>query len=291
MNESNASSGSIKPQVELPKCTDCTHPIAYHGLHGCRLCKCTAVWAAAEYRKATMLPVYNAKYTQGDDLIWFVEIAEVQAHTQGKTIAEARERIREALSAWLTDKEEAVEIIDHVMFRPQVQSLIYDAPMSVEASGVHLARAMQGTTFHNGTMHEVAVSTDDYVAENKRLCADRDTWKKLAEDADEKVKDLEEKLARKPVVKTLEDGEIELWSDDHAHRFSPTFKVNYQLEIIDKLEKAQLLRSAHVADLEAKLAARPVPIQLNDGAEIAKLEARIRELEHDAMTFRRRGTP
>jgi predicted RNase H-like HicB family nuclease len=57
---------------------------------------------------------YTAVYEQDPDGTWIVHVPEVAGcHTQGRTIDQARERIREALGLWV-DNAESAEIVDDV---------------------------------------------------------------------------------------------------------------------------------------------------------------------------------
>jgi predicted RNase H-like HicB family nuclease len=56
-----------------------------------------------------------AVYEQDHTGWWFVSVPELPScHTQGRTLARARERVREAVALWLDVDEVAVEITDDV---------------------------------------------------------------------------------------------------------------------------------------------------------------------------------
>jgi predicted RNase H-like HicB family nuclease len=72
---------------------------------------------------------YTATYTHEDDGWWTVRIKEVQGvHSQGRSISQARNRVREALSLFVDDAETA-EIADDIKLPPVVRKFI----MKVEA--------------------------------------------------------------------------------------------------------------------------------------------------------------
>lgn len=68
---------------------------------------------------------YTAIYKRDtDDDAWLVHIGEVAGcHTYGRTLAQARERIREALGLFVDDAESA-EIVDHIEIAKTVKATI-----------------------------------------------------------------------------------------------------------------------------------------------------------------------
>ena len=72
---------------------------------------------------------YTATYTHEDDGGWTVRIKEVQGvHSQGRSISQARNRVREALSLFVDDANTA-EITDDIKLPPVVRKFV----MKVEA--------------------------------------------------------------------------------------------------------------------------------------------------------------
>jgi predicted RNase H-like HicB family nuclease len=70
---------------------------------------------------------YRAVYERDADGRWIVEIPQVQGcHTYGRTIDQARERIREALKLFVANAE-AVELVDQVRLPSSVQKVVRDA--------------------------------------------------------------------------------------------------------------------------------------------------------------------
>ncbi len=62
------------------------------------------------------MATYTVKYERDEAGWWIAEILEVQGcHTQGRTVSQARERIREALGLFIEDKEAtAAKLVDDV---------------------------------------------------------------------------------------------------------------------------------------------------------------------------------
>lgn len=55
-----------------------------------------------------MTPTYHVVYDQDDDGRWFASVPAVPGcHTQGQTIEEARQRIRDALALFVDDAADA----------------------------------------------------------------------------------------------------------------------------------------------------------------------------------------
>jgi predicted RNase H-like HicB family nuclease len=66
-------------------------------------------------------------YVLGDDGWWTASVRDVRgAHTQGRSIAQARRRIREALSLFV-DGAERAELIDHIRIDADTRSVIRKA--------------------------------------------------------------------------------------------------------------------------------------------------------------------
>ena len=67
---------------------------------------------------------YTATYTHEDDGWWTVRIKEVQGvHSQGRSISQARNRVREALSLFVDDADTA-EITDDIKLPPVVRKFV-----------------------------------------------------------------------------------------------------------------------------------------------------------------------
>ena len=67
---------------------------------------------------------YTATYTHEDDGWWTVRIKEVQGvHSQGRSISQARNRVREALSLFVDDADTA-EITDDIKLPPIVRQFV-----------------------------------------------------------------------------------------------------------------------------------------------------------------------
>lgn len=73
---------------------------------------------------------YTVEYVLGDDGWWTASAREVRgAHTQGRSIAQARRRIREALALFVEDAKSA-ELIDHIRVDADTRSLIKKAAVA-----------------------------------------------------------------------------------------------------------------------------------------------------------------
>jgi len=74
----------------------------------------------------TTLPTkkYTAIYEYGDDGLWKVHIKEIRGvHTQGRNIAQARRRVREALSLFVDDADTA-ELVDDLRLGPDLRGAL-----------------------------------------------------------------------------------------------------------------------------------------------------------------------
>lgn len=67
---------------------------------------------------------YTATYTHDDDGWWTVRIKEVQGvHSQGRSISQARKRVREALALFVDDADPA-QIADDIKLPPVARKLV-----------------------------------------------------------------------------------------------------------------------------------------------------------------------
>jgi predicted RNase H-like HicB family nuclease len=70
---------------------------------------------------------YTVNYVLGDDGWWTASVREVRgAHTQGRSIAQARRRIREALSLFVEGADEA-ELFDNIRIDAETRSVLRKA--------------------------------------------------------------------------------------------------------------------------------------------------------------------
>jgi len=70
---------------------------------------------------------YTVDYVLGDDGWWTASVREVRgAHTQGRSIAQARRRVREALSLFVEDAERA-ELLDHIRIDAETRAVLRKA--------------------------------------------------------------------------------------------------------------------------------------------------------------------
>lgn len=73
---------------------------------------------------AEPMSTYTVRYERDDTDWWVATVKEVRGcHTQGRTIDQARRRIREALSLFVDDAEEA-ELVDDVALPAGVRTLL-----------------------------------------------------------------------------------------------------------------------------------------------------------------------
>jgi predicted RNase H-like HicB family nuclease len=67
---------------------------------------------------------YTVDYVLGDDGWWTASVREVRgAHTQGRSIAQARRRVREALSLFVEGADRA-ELLDNIRIDAETRSLL-----------------------------------------------------------------------------------------------------------------------------------------------------------------------
>jgi predicted RNase H-like HicB family nuclease len=70
---------------------------------------------------------YTVDYVLGDDGWWTASVREVRgAHTQGRSIAQARRRVREALSLFVDDADRA-ELFDNIRIDAETRSILRKA--------------------------------------------------------------------------------------------------------------------------------------------------------------------
>jgi predicted RNase H-like HicB family nuclease len=76
---------------------------------------------------------YVVDYVLGGDGWWTASVREVRgAHTQGRSIAQARRRVREALGLFVEDAEQA-ELVDHIRIDAATRSVIRKAAQARRA--------------------------------------------------------------------------------------------------------------------------------------------------------------
>jgi predicted RNase H-like HicB family nuclease len=70
---------------------------------------------------------YTVDYVLGDDGWWTASVREVRgAHTQGRSIAQARRRVREALGLFVADVER-IELLDNIRIDAETRSILRKA--------------------------------------------------------------------------------------------------------------------------------------------------------------------
>ena len=83
---------------------------------------------------------YTAIYTHEGDGWWTVRIKEVQGvHSQGRSISQARSRVREALSLFVADADSA-EIIDDIRLDSRIRKFITKAELEMRLAENAMAR-------------------------------------------------------------------------------------------------------------------------------------------------------
>jgi predicted RNase H-like HicB family nuclease len=86
---------------------------------------------------------YAVNYVLGDDGWWTASVREVRgAHTQGRSIAQAQRRVREALSLFVEDAERA-ELVDHIRVDAHTRSVIRKATQARRALERHQKNVSQ----------------------------------------------------------------------------------------------------------------------------------------------------
>jgi len=75
-------------------------------------------------RMAKTMSTYTVRYERDETGWWVAQVKEVRGcHTQGKSIAQARTRIREALGLFVADAQRA-KLIDEVAVPPVAKTLV-----------------------------------------------------------------------------------------------------------------------------------------------------------------------
>ena len=88
---------------------------------------------------------YTVTYERGENGWWVATVPSVPGcHTQGRTIAEARRRIREALSLWVDDADEA-RLIDDVRLPPQAQQALTAYRLARQHADEERVKAQEST--------------------------------------------------------------------------------------------------------------------------------------------------
>jgi len=88
---------------------------------------------------------YRVRY-QRDEAGWWVAVAaEAAAQSQGRTLEQARERIREALSALLDVDPQTIEVTDEVRLAPTGRRALALAKRAVQKAADQAERAEQAT--------------------------------------------------------------------------------------------------------------------------------------------------
>ncbi|MCK5796207.1 MAG: type II toxin-antitoxin system HicB family antitoxin [Deltaproteobacteria bacterium] len=91
------------------------------------------------------MSIYTVTYERDESGWWFASVREVQGcHTQGRTIKEARRRIREALALFVADAKRA-QLVDEVVLPDDVQGTIDSYNEARQALEAALARSKQET--------------------------------------------------------------------------------------------------------------------------------------------------
>ncbi len=78
---------------------------------------------------------FAVKYERDRDGWWFASIPEIQGcHTQGSSLPQARERIRECLALYVSSSEAAsATLVDQIELPPHIS----DALQKISAYGIH----------------------------------------------------------------------------------------------------------------------------------------------------------
>jgi len=89
---------------------------------------------------AVTKPTYTAVFEMDHTGWWYVSVPELPGcHSQGRTLARARERIREAVALWLDVDEEAFDLAEDVRLPEEARQVAADA----RAAREHAHQAQQ----------------------------------------------------------------------------------------------------------------------------------------------------
>ena len=108
------------------------------------------------------MSTYTVRYERDETNWWVATIKELKGcHTQGRTIAQARKRIREALGLFIDDSDEA-ELIDDVAL-PSNAELLLKRVHSTRKRAEEEADKLQSSTAEAAQVltQEIGVSTRD----------------------------------------------------------------------------------------------------------------------------------
>lgn len=88
---------------------------------------------------------YIVTYERGENGWWVATVPSIPGcHTQGRTIAEARRRIREALSLWIEDAAEA-QLIDDVRLPAQARQVLRQYRLARQQADEERMKAQEST--------------------------------------------------------------------------------------------------------------------------------------------------
>lgn len=105
---------------------------------------------------------YTARFERDEDGWWVVNIEGVQGcHTQARTIAQGKERIREALSLYIGDAANDVELQAEVVLPPAVRNAVDRSLSERERAEAETAKAAKSTERAVKAMLEAGLSTRD----------------------------------------------------------------------------------------------------------------------------------
>lgn len=89
---------------------------------------------------------YKVTYERDENGLWAAEIASVPGcFTQGRTIEQARERIREALSLFIGDRAERVSLVDNVKLPVRLAKRLEAAKEAREKAEIESKRAAEAS--------------------------------------------------------------------------------------------------------------------------------------------------
>ena len=104
---------------------------------------------------------YTARFERGEKY-WIVNIEEVQGcHTQARTIQQGKERIREALSLYIGDAAETVEIEVDAALPTSVRKVVDRSRIERQHAEEEAAKAAKSTERAIKAMLELGLSTRD----------------------------------------------------------------------------------------------------------------------------------